>query len=132
MTLIEINNLKMLLLFSVLHLMLQHSTSDPVIANQLKSFKAIRSGNLTSLCAIDAPIEVIRVEDLNLPTINVVSPSPETLCAWRCTRDSNCTGFNWKPCYNECEFYFYVPKVCQTIAGCTHYGVCIVLSINIA
>ena len=122
---IEINNLQMLLLISILHLMLEHSKSDAVVAGQSKSFKAIRSDNLTSLCATNAPNEVIRVEDLNLPTTNVISSSPETLCAWRCTRESKCTGFNWKSCANECEFYSYVPKACETIYGCTHYRVSI-------
>ena len=124
MTAIESNNLKLLLLIAVLLLLLEHYKSDASVAGQGKSFKAIRSDNLTPLCAIDAPTKVISVQDLNLPTINVAKPSPETLCAWRCTRNSTCTGFNWRSCNSSCEFYSYVPKACETKPGCAYYGVC--------
>jgi len=127
---ISIISFKMRLFIVVVHLMLEHSKSDAAVAGQSKSFKAIRSDNLTSLCAIDAPTEVIKVEDLSLPTMNIVSPLPESLCSWRCTRNSNCTGYNWKPCVNACEFYSYVPKIYELISGCTYYGVSAVLKNN--
>jgi len=71
-----------------------------------------RSGK--SLCALDTPSESFHVD----------SPGcgpPQ--CAWICSHDVSCTGFNFVNSDMTCDIYFFVPIHYSQISGCAYYSV---------
>lgn len=87
------------------------------------SYARLELSNGSSICALGSPSLVLRLQDLDLPVINITPPSESTLCAWKCQREPNCICFNWKSCSNYCEFFAYVPTKCTIQHGCIHYTV---------
>src|SRR6218665_703484 len=112
--------LRVLVLFSTSH-------CSTVISRTPKSFRLLSDSSEQSLCAMDIPSVSFTRDQL---TVGFASdtriPLPETLCAWKCTNDLNCTSFNWKRTVGRCELFYYKPIACAIRCGCLHFevGIC--------
>ena len=90
-----------------------------------KLFQRVTSSNGSSVCAVDKPSEAASVD----PELdNSVCVPPSVRCAWRCTRQPNCTGYNYKDIVQKCELYLFAPTNFTSIdSSCNYFQVKYVL-----
>ena len=91
---------------------------------EAKAFKATRLINGTAVCAIEEPTVVIAFDQLSLLSghFNACVPSAAQ-CALQCTRDDNCTNYNYREDLGRCELFHYTPTNCSVTPGCNHIQV---------
>src|SRR5688572_2152042 len=97
---------------------------------QQNRFRVMRASNGTELCAVDPPSMVFNVSQLNGSLVNGGCAPPKALCAWKCTKDLDCTSYNWRDDIEMCELYYYPPFSCAIVNSCSFYQVRFVVIMN--
>lgn len=99
-----------------------HSNSQSV----KRSFNLTKAEDGTILCVNDTPVAVYNAFELQLAIFSISKCIPSVaVCAQLCSRDRNCTSFNWRLSVQLCEIFHIVSENnCPTITNCSNYQVC--------
>lgn len=80
----------------------------------VKTFKPMTSSNGQAMCALGASSYSVKLSP-------GVCPVPQ--CAWLCTKDPPCIGFNFNQAASQCEFYYKDSKHYDVSDNCAYYGI---------
>ena len=110
--------------FLVLFLLLQIIAAE-VVRGQIQPRRKFRKATLcngTDICAVDLPSAVLTFLP-DQPVVDRVCVSPNVLCAWRCSKDKQCVGYNYKTFSRQCEMYHDTPNNFHSQNGCSYFQV---------
>lgn len=83
----------------------------------------------TEFCAADEPSTIASLDQFDayfgrLASVRFSACLPQTSkCAWICSRDRQCTSFNYNETSVACELFYYVPLNYTTSTNCAHFRV---------
>ena len=117
------SNLSMLLFAGFLYFLVTAGTRSAA-----KSFKKVAWSNGSTVCAVDQPSTAFNVD---LAPINSACVPPNVQCAWRCSREPNCTGYNYLVDAQLCQLYFYPSTgfACDD-PSCLYFLVTVLISVK--
>ena len=85
-----------------------------------KTFERLKSSDGSEVCSGDEPSAAFNVE---AGAVNTVCVPPCVPCAWRCTVDPDCVGFNCRTDVGLCQLFRYAPTNFTQQNSCTYFQV---------
>lgn len=85
----------------------------------------------TAFCSADEPSRIVLLDQLEtyfgrLASVRFSACLPRaSKCAWICSRDRQCTSFNYNQTAVACELFYYVPLIYAKSTNCAHFRVSI-------